>query len=996
MKKAFLIFLTILTVVLLIAAMMSGCGKKNKQVLENIPLPEHPRPDFSRDLFVNLNGKWEFQPDSSDFGETASWQVVDSVFTKKINVPFSWASPLSGVGNPNIHIAWYAKDLIVPNNGKWRNKQIYLVIGASDFATTVWLNGKKLGTHEGGYTPFEFNLTPDILRSANRLVIKVEDKPVPGRSVGKQVYGQAKGIWQTVYLEGRPLVHIKNVFFYPDIDKKKVGVKILLSAKAEKKTQLFMAFSDSSMKTFKQDIPAGKDSLMFDIPVPKPRLWSPDDPYLYDVDLKLGRERRPTDLVHTYFGMRKIGTGKLPGTDFTYVTLNNKPFYIKMTLDQSYHEQGFYTFPSDSFMKEEMLRAKNIGLNSLRIHIKTEIPRKLYWADKLGVLIMQDIPNTSGDPTDTAKANWRYTAQNQIIRDFNHPAIFSWVLFNETWGLKSKNINEIGVYLPQTRAWVDSIYKWAKVMDTTRLVEDNSPCDEDHVDTDLNSWHKYLPGREWSSYLDFVVENTKPGSQWNFVPGEVQKDQPMFNSEFGSVWGYDKGTGDIDLAYEYHIAMNEFRKRPKISGWIFTEFHDVINEWNGYYRFDRSLKDYGLGDLCPGMTLKDLHNDIYIIPGGDFQMVVKPKAKFFVPFEVSFMTDKIPSAATIKNVLYGWNRLGERKDFGTSEIKVSPKPFALVNLDSLELKAPDEECLAILCSYLVSSKGDTLSRNFYPFRVLTGEPLKPETDGKDQIVLRCEPDDYSNSKWTIRQGTVQNGMKVWGTGDGFFEYSFPWPKSVKADKVDSVEFLAELSSRPVLGKDTPDSVVSAMGIDNVVPKGIDPGYNPNSYPMTDGVKHPSALMISLNDLGPQTAILDDDPADHRGLLSWMNQIPGALSWNKTLNITTAAITPIRPKMFKPAKLTGPLAKLVKEEEPEQVEVHQIGPWRLQEAGTYGYPVRIKFSADSIQKASLDKAFKVRLKVGQSTDKTGGLAVYGSSSGRYPFGPTLIIKLKPGK
>ena len=187
--------------------------------------------------------------------------------------------------------------------------------------------------------------------------------------------------------------------------------------------------------------------------------------------------------------MRKVGTAKLPDSDDMYITLNNRPVYLKMALDQSYHPLGFYTFPTDDFMIEEILRAKNIGLNGLRIHIKTEIPRKLYWADRLGLLIQADIPNIAGEPDKDAQRNWQYTAQQQILRDYNHPSIFSWVLFNETWGLQTENVNGINIYLPKTRKWVKSLYHWAKGLDSTRLVEDNSPCNEDHVITDINSWH---------------------------------------------------------------------------------------------------------------------------------------------------------------------------------------------------------------------------------------------------------------------------------------------------------------------------------------------------------------------------------------------------------------------------------------------------------------------------------------------------------------------------
>jgi beta-galactosidase/beta-glucuronidase len=289
------------------------------------------------------------------------------------------------------------------------------------------------------------------------------------------------------------------------------------------------------------------------------KLWDIDDPFLYEMTINLS-DGNIKDEVSTYFGMRKISAIDIPGKNFKYVALNNKPIYLKLSLDQSYHPEGFYTFPSDAFMKEDIQRAKNLGLNGLRIHIKSEIPRKLYWADKLGLLIQSDIPNYWGEPDSIAKSNWEYIAEKQIERDYNHPSIFSWVLFNETWGLFSRDsLTDKRSYLPETQDWVKTWYYKTKEYDPVRLVEDNSPCNWDHVITDINTWHSYSPARHWSGFLDMVVENTFPGSEFNFTGGNVQGDQPMFNSECGAVWGYSGSTGDIDITWEYHIMMNEFR-----------------------------------------------------------------------------------------------------------------------------------------------------------------------------------------------------------------------------------------------------------------------------------------------------------------------------------------------------------------------------------------------------------------------------------------------------
>ncbi|MFC1649968.1 glycoside hydrolase family 2 protein [Candidatus Latescibacterota bacterium] len=955
--------------------LFSGCGQQSIEEFYSaeIPLSEHPRPDFERDLWINLNGEWEFAADSLDVGEMQYWETADSLFVDRIQVPFSWASPLSGIGKKDFHVGWYARDILIPKSGEWKDKRMYIVIGACDFTTTLWVNGQLAGEHEGGYTPFEFDITDFIApKGLNRLVIRAEDMPVPDRLVGKQVYGEAKGIWQTVYLEGRSEQHIKYVHFSPDIDNAKVSVKVRLAKPSEEDLIFSIAFMDNIVETVAETFPAGQDSLVFDIDIPNQRLWSPEDPFLYDVNIALDNVEFELDNLYSYFGMRKVGTTKLPDSDDMYITLNNKPIYLKMALDQSYHPLGYYTFPTDEFMIDEIMRAKDIGLNGLRIHIKSEMPRKLYWADRLGLLIQADIPNIDGDPDKDAMRNWEYTAKQQIMRDYNHPSIFSWVLFNETWGLQTNNINNVDVYLPKTRTWVESLYYWAKALDPTRLIEDNSPCNEDHIVTDINSWHAYIPARKWSSFLDDIVKNTYPGSQWNYLAPFKQTDVPMMNSECGAVWGYRYGTGDIDISYEYHIMMNEMRRRQKIAGFIFTEFHDVINEWNGYYKYDRSMKEYGLEDLCPGMKLTDFHADMYLIPGKDFETVAEPGDTLSIPITASFMTDIEPSGMTVKTRLHGWNGFGEHREYSQSSFKLNSRPFSVFELNPVEIIAPDEECIAVFCSYLIDSEGQTVSRNFVPFRVVSSDSpriitvidsleiaidadstafetseryIRAETPDDKTLVYRQNPSNFTNSYWTIMQKNVMDSLKVWGTGTGFFEYEFPWPNNLKPEDLSGVDFLVELSARHIQGKDISGGQISRQSISNISRMGIDPGHSPNSYPMSDSFKHSSDIEISLNDIEAWKVVLEDDPADHRGLLSWLSQKIGKLSW------------------------------------------------ALDEAGSYGYLVKISFGMEALEQAAESGVLRIRLDVKESSDSSGGLAIYGEQFGRYPLDPALIFKKK---
>jgi hypothetical protein len=676
------------------------------------------------------------------------------------------------------------------------------------------------------------------------------------------------------------------------------------------------------------------------------KLWNLENPFLYEVTASLNGENS-NDEVSTYFGMRKISAVEIPGKGFQYVALNNEPLYLKLTLDQSYHPEGFYTFPSDKFMKEEIQRAKNLGLNGLRIHIKAEIPRKLYWADKLGLLIMEDIPNFWGEPDSTAKANWEYIAEREMERDYNHPSVFAWVLFNETWGLFSKDSDtERRSYTPETQNWVRERYNIAKASDPTRMIEDNSPCNWDHVVTDINTWHAYLPARHWAGFLDTIVKNTYPGSTHNYIGGNKQGNEPMFNSECGAVWGYAGSTGDIDITWEYHIMMNEFRKRPKIAGFLFTEFHDVINEWNGYYRFDRTKKMFGLDEILPGMTMADFHSDLYVVAGNDFYQNYAGGSIIQIPVGISTVTNKIPENMKLKYAVYGWDALGEKVEQTSGEIKVSAEPFTFTPLTPVEFQTPNQNMVMVLATTLEDAGGKVLHYNFVPFRV------SGKSDSKN-IIITQSPSAFKGADWSIKHRATQNGKKVWGMGSGYFEYEFVLPRNIDKKKIDKIEFRAELAARYPQEKYLEDGEAESIGMTVVSEKGTIPGYGKNSYPQTDEKLYGSLVTVTANNQKLDEIELPDDPADHNGILSWMNQEPG---W-------------------------------------EWGSIDRSKPWLLDEAGSYGYLVKLELDENS-KKSTLETGkVTIRLLVDESTSNRGGLSVYGKESGKYPMDLTIIITLK---
>ena len=909
-----------------------------------VPLPEHPRPDFERADWANLNGAWQFRFDAQDAGEKAGWALGRTPFPETISVPFPWGSRLSGLAD-KADIGWYRRTIDVPES--WRGKRVFLVLGACNWLTRGWCDGQALGEHRGGYTPFEYELTPFVKWGEDQeIVLRVDDAPRPYKLEGKQGYGEARGIWQTVYLEARPALHLSSLHFLPDIDAGRVTVSAQFSDPAPAGTALRLTFKNGDSGEGGVAVAPGAREARFDVPVGRARLWSLDDPYLYEVEAVLAAAGAE-DRVSSYFGMRKISVAPMPGTGFPYVALNGRPLYLQMTLDQSYHPDGFYTFPSDGFMRDEILRSKRLGLNVNRIHIKVDVPRKLYWADRLGLLIMADLPNFWGEPVPEARAESESALRGMVARDFNHPSIFSWVLFNETWGLTTTRGGQKS-YLPETQDWVASMYHLAKQLDPTRLVEDISACNNDHTETDLNSWHDYLPGYAWRAHLDDITRDTFSGSKWNFTGGRAQGEQPMFNSECGNVWGYDGSTGDVDWSWDYHIMMNQFRRHPKVSGWLYTELHDVVNEWNGYYRFDRSEKVTGLDAFVPGMSIADLNRPLYLSTGGGLCRDARPGETVLVPLFASFLTDRAPGRdLVIRTELYGWDTLGRRETYQRAERTMAFEPWMARDLPPLRVSMPARPALAVLAITLENEAGVVLHRNFTTFLVASGPSPRSETlkTGSGRLrVVRFAPGTFTAARWSLKQWNVLGGLKVDGAGHGFFEYRVPWPDGLDPKAVSGASFILEASAKQLFGKDR-DGTTPADA-DYMRGQGShDPSANPNSYPMTGAAAFPSEMRVRVNGTVAGAFQLPDDPADHRGVLSWHSQ---------------------------------PHDK------------------KLREAGSYGYLVQAAIPAEALASAAAAKVIVLRLEVDEALP--GGLAIYGERFGRYPVDPTLVFEIadrRPG-
>jgi len=922
--KSFIQLLSVLCV-----ALFCACSP-NETTTEAIPLPEHPRPDFERSEWINLNGYWNFTFNEARAKQSLVDKNIQS-FDQRILVPFPWGSKFSEIEDKG-DIGWYATNITIPN--EWKGKRVFLVIGASDWETQAFFDGNAIGVHQGGYTPFEFELTPNIqFGNSQQIVLRVDDTKNDAHLYGKQGYGNARGIWQTVYLEARGENYLKSVHFTPDIDNSTVRVDVILNNAAQNDDEFLLTFKNGEQQPFQASM-EGKDKAVFNVSLTNQHLWNLDDPYLYEVSASLISNNKPIDEVNTYFGQRKISVMPFPNAEYTYVALNNKPIYLQLCLDQSYHPEGFYTFPSDEFMKNEIMLSKKLGLNGNRIHIKVEVPRKLYWADKLGLLIMADTPNFWGEPIPEAKADWEYCLREQVERDYNHPSIFAWVNFNETWGLFTQ-VDGKKTYLPETQEWARNMYHLTKSLDSSRLVEDQSACNYDHVESDINSWHAYKRGWVWEETIAEADAKTFPGSEFNYINGNKQNGVPMMNSECGNVWGYEGSAGDCDYTWDYHIMMNAFRQHPKCCGWLYTEHHDVINEWNGYVKFDRTEKIDGLSELVPGMTIADFQSAYYIAPQCYLFTTPEGGQTIQLPIYASFMTDKNPGALTLTTQLVGWDELGGFHELKPSQLSVPFEPYLNKTVATTTVSLPQEKGLYLLRMILANDKGTVLHHNFTTFRVNKGQEAKVD----HARILTFTPASFTSQKWTVKQAAVLNGLKENGFGNGYFEYQIQLPDDIDPAQLTTASLIFEASSKQPFGKDLQDG--ADIEGDYMLGKGtFDPCKSPNSYAMTDNTTWTSSVKVSVNGVEAATFTLNDDPADHRGILSWGSQ----------------------PNVN-----------------------------RLAEAGSYGQLLHAELPLAAFHKG---EPLVIRFTVPADVNNgMGGLALYGKDFGRYPLDPTLVLQFK---
>ena len=543
----------------------------------NNPLPEYPRPQLVRTSWTNLNGIWQFQPgatnDSVPTGQTLASQIL---------VPYPMESAISGVMQYN-EFSWYRRTFTIPS--AWSGRRIILHLDAVNWQAMVYVNGQKLGVHKGGYDPFSYDVTSYLNGGTNELILQVySPQDNGGQPRGKQtlypggiMYTSSSGIWQPVWLEPVDASGVSNLKIVPDVDHSQL--QLTVNTYATSGVSVVATVSSNGIVVSRT---TGSPQTVLNLPVPAANLWSPDNPFLYDLQVTVIHNGVTNDMVTSYFGMRKISITVVGGVPQIY--LNNQAYFAMGPLDQGFWPDGIYTAPTDAALKYDLSEEKAFGFNAVRKHIKVERQRWYYWADKLGLLVWQDMPSCNsytGNPDPPVVDPLQFIAELTalVTNHWDSPCIIMWDIFNEGQGEAGSGD---GVGQTNTAYLVQLV----KNMDPSRLVNQASGGSYFGVGDVLDS-HSYPDPGDPTSSTQAPVDGEFGGIAWH-VNGHLWNP-----SEAGS--GYLLASSVDDIADLYDQYINEAVNFKTIANGglnaaIYTQITDVENECNGLMTYDRIPK----------------------------------------------------------------------------------------------------------------------------------------------------------------------------------------------------------------------------------------------------------------------------------------------------------------------------------------------------------------------------------------------------------------------
>lgn len=573
----------------------------------------YPRPQLVRKEWLNLNGEWEFAFDDANVGLQEKWFKNATSFDQVIQVPFAYQTVLSGIHDSSFHdYVWYRRSFEIPNGMK--KKRIILHFGAVDYHAMVYVNEQLVGSHEGGHTSFSFDITDHLTGGDETLALRVYD-PSTDETIprGKQFWEEASaaiwytrttGIWQTVWLEAVHETHLQKLRLTPLFDHGDVKIEFeIQQAYLGKKVEIEISFKGEKIVVHSvspREIYTRLTVNLFNRKIFRTEYhhqgwsWSPEEPNLFDVTMRVLDENKVIDELESYFGMRKVHI------ENGMFYLNNRPYYQKLVLDQGYWPEGLLTAPSDDALKLDIKLAKEMGFTGCRKHQKVEDPRFMYWADQLGYLVWGEC---AASTTYSEDAVARLTREwlEILERDYNHPSLIAWVPINESWGVPHICNNE------QQQQHALALYHLIKSLDMTRLVISNDGWEM--TKTDICAIHNYHHGQkdevEKYAYYKHVlgtketILQAKPADRNIYTNGFQHEGEPILLTEFGGIgfkvgecagWGYTSVANVDDYLADYQRIMEAVFASQILHGYCYTQLTDVEQEINGILTYDRKPK----------------------------------------------------------------------------------------------------------------------------------------------------------------------------------------------------------------------------------------------------------------------------------------------------------------------------------------------------------------------------------------------------------------------